>query len=289
MFFLSVARAIVSTCRALRTAGAFELMPPPASTSSGMMTHSSTAAYPYSQVSKRRADEDDANDNNDPSLFTSRVVSRKPVTATPGKVYVRLLPPVAAAEEEPGCYEDLAGCFQEHGVDFADFEEAFEYFRRKSSPEMSPMELVVAAAADDDDAGDGASPLLPHRTAPAFCMRDRMSRRMKLSMAMSLGSAYPAGAGGPLTQQEHRTHLACLFACIGIDLLLLRGLLYDLFIRHMGYSWLQVAGGFACYSIVVTAVVYLVKVKAPQCMQPEKELLPAVDADKRRASLGCTV
>jgi hypothetical protein len=183
-------------------------------------------------------------------------------------------------EEEGPCYiyEDLTGCFPEHGVDIADFEVAFDYFRRKSSNDISPMELVDA---------DDASPLLPHRTA--CCRRDRISRRMKLSMAMSLGSAYPAGAGGPLTQQEYRAHLACLFACIGIDLLLLRGLLYDVFIRHMGFTWLQVGVGFACYSIAVTAVVYLVKVKAPQCMQPEEELLPAVDADTRRASLGCTV
>ena len=256
-------------------------MPPPAATSSGMITHT-TAVYP-SQVSKRRADDDD---NSDPILFTSRMVSRKPVTAMPGKVYVRLLPPVATAadpemdegEEEEQCYEDLTGCFPEHGVDIADFEEAFDYFRKKSSNDISPIELVDA---------DDASPLLPHRTTCS--RRDRMARRMKLSMAMSLGSAYPAGAGGPLTQQEYRAHLVCLFACIGIDLLLLRGLLYDVFIRHMGYTWLQVGVGFACYSIAVTAVVYLVKVKAPQCMQPEKELLPAVDADTRRPSLGCTV
>jgi hypothetical protein len=183
-------------------------------------------------------------------------------------------------EEEEPCYiyEDLTGCFPEHGVDIADFEVAFDYFRRKSSNDISPMELVDA---------DDASPLLPHRTA--CCRRDRISRRMKLSMAMSLGSAYPAGAGGPLTQLEYRAHLACLFACIGIDLLLLRGLLYDVFIRNMGFTWLQVGVGFACYSITVTAVVYLVKVKAPQCMQPGEELLPAVDADTRRASLGCTV
>ena len=201
----------------------------------------------------------------------------------PGKVYVRLLPPVATpemdeGEEEGRCYEDLTDCFPEHGVDIANFEEAFDYFRKKSSNDISPIELVDA---------DDASPLLPRR---ATCSRrDRMARRMKLSMAMSLGSAYPAGAGGPLTQQEYRAHLACLFACIGIDLLLLRGLLYDVFIRHLGYTWLQVGVGFACYSIAVTAVVYLVKVKAPQCMQPEKELLPAVDADTRMASLGCTV
>lgn len=268
-------------------------MPPPAATSSVMMTHTTTAIYP-SQVSKRRADDDD--DSNDPSLFTSRVVSRKPVTATPGKVYVRLLSPVAVdpgrdkeegEEKEGACYEDLASCFLEHGVDIADFEEAFDYFRRKCSPaDISPMELVNA---------DDASPLLPihphpHPQGTVYCIRDRMSRRMKLSMAMSLGSAYPAGAGGPLTLQEHRTHLACLFACIAIDLLLLRGLLYDTFILYMGYTWLQVGGGFACYSIAVTAVVYLVKVKAPQCLQqPEMELLTTTATDVRRTSSGCTI
>jgi hypothetical protein len=112
-------------------------------------------------------------------------------------------------EEEGRCYEDLTGCFPEHGVDIADFEEAFDYIRKKSSNDISPIELVDA---------DDASPLLPHWTTCS--RRDRMARRMKLSMAMSLGSAYPAGAGGPLTQQEYRAHLACLFACIGIDLLL---------------------------------------------------------------------
>jgi len=234
-----------------------------------MMTQSS-------QVTKRRAEED-----SDKSLSgASHVVNRKPVAATPGKVYVRLLPPIATANvdaEEEEC-KDKAWCFLEYGVDIRDFEEAFSYCRRKSSDTF----LI------DDTDGDGEEVSLLSLPASSSlcssCMRDRMSRRMKLSMTMSLGSAYPAGAGGPLTQQEHRAHLICLFACIVLDLLLLRGLLYDLSIRHMGYTWLQVCGGFACYSIVVTAVVYLVKVKVPQCMQPaEEQVITAVD--RRRVCL----
>lgn len=95
-------------------------------------------------------------------------------------------------------------------------------------------------------------------------MRTKVSNLLRSRILTSFKDAYPDDAGGALTWPEFWMHKSALYGAIAFDLWVIKHFVHDIGMKSYGLSAMGIFFYFVAYSVVVTLITYVVKVKVPQ-------------------------
>jgi hypothetical protein len=238
--------------------GAHELMPPPGmkKAKSGEATTSEESVSLLQQSAESQ------------SKPSAPPPAPKILFATCGRVYVRFLQPITVDRVSAAAHTALPARLSQSGsVD---------------QWELSAGDLRPSSSRDDLlKVGDNMSNV-SSKSSMAFIgspsssgkqgrqdraasgdMRGTASRLLREDILTALRDEYPSDAGAPLNWSEFTKHKVALLAALWVDYQVTSWGVSRLMIVF-GLSWLGVLNYFVLFTVVVTAIVYMVKVKVPQ-------------------------